>query len=48
MEKVGLNNVTFMQKLQTRYRTLTFYAQKKFNLMREEIEGFSKLIIELN
>ena len=48
LEKIGLSSVQFLTKSLTRYRTLTFYAQKKFNLMREENEGFSKLIIELN
>ena len=51
IEKLGIHsqlNSSNLNKWQTRYRTLTFYAQKKFNLMREEIEGFSKLIIELN
>ena len=48
LEKIGLTPIAFMQRRMTRYRTLTFYAQKKFNLMREETEGFSKLIIELN
>ena len=48
LEKIGLSSVSFLSKSLTRYRTLTFYAQKKFNLMREENEGFSKLIIELN
>lgn len=48
LEKIGLSSVSFLTKSLTRYRTLTFYAQNKFNLMREENEGFSKLIIELN
>ena len=28
--------------------TINFFEQKKFNLLREENEGFAKLIIELN
>lgn len=30
------------------YNTRTFYAQQKYNLLREENEGFAKLLIELN
>lgn len=31
-----------------RVYTRTFYEQQKFNLFREESEGFAKLIVELN
>ena len=30
------------------FNTTAYYEQQKFNLLREENEGFSKLIVELN
>ena len=48
LEKIELTKAEIITRHLKRYRTLTFYAQKKFNLFREENEGFSKLIIELN
>jgi hypothetical protein len=34
-------------KLQ-RLRTSTIYSQQKFNLLREECEGYSKLVVDLD
>lgn len=48
VEQIGMGNAEIMRKCLIQYRTFQFYAQNKFNLMREECEGFSKLIIELN
>ena len=31
-----------------RYQTKNLYEQEKFNLQREENEGYSKLVIQLN
>lgn len=36
------------RKKEVRFRTQTLYRQQKFNLLREEPEGFAKLITELN
>ena len=47
LDYLGLKG-ELVSKMTTRYRTINFFAQKKFNLMREENEGFSKLLIELN
>eukprot|EP01103_Thecamoeba_quadrilineata_P015330 TRINITY_DN480_c0_g2_i3.p1 TRINITY_DN480_c0_g2~~TRINITY_DN480_c0_g2_i3.p1 ORF type:complete len:1658 (-),score=455.84 TRINITY_DN480_c0_g2_i3:20-4993(-) len=41
------NSVNFQKKL-VRLNTKDFYTQTKFNLFREESEGYSKLIVELN
>ena len=48
VEFIGIGNAEIMKKLLIQYRTYQFFAQNKFNLMREECEGFSKLIMELN
>jgi hypothetical protein len=29
-------------------RTSTIYSQQKFNLLREECEGYSKLVVDLD
>lgn len=47
LDHLGLQGFQVTRRT-TIYRTINFFAQKKFNLMREENEGFSKLIIELN
>ena len=39
-EKIG--------KREVQVRTRMFFTQQKFNLFREESEGYSKLITELN
>lgn len=31
-----------------RYQTRNLYEQEKFNLQREENEGYSKLVVQLN
>ena len=48
VQNIGIGDEKRMQRMLIQYRTQTLYAQQKFNLMREEGEGFSKLIIELN
>lgn len=45
MGYINLNNFNIKSR---RFFTFSFFAQKKFNLSREENEGFAKLIIELN
>ena len=42
-----VNGDMFNRKSRSFY-TMTFFEQQKFNLLREENEGFSKLIVELN
>jgi THO complex subunit 2 len=37
-----------LTKKEIKYRTKVYYRQQKFNLLREESEGFAKLITELN
>lgn len=37
-----------LSKKEVKYRTKVYYRQQKFNLLREETEGFAKLITELN
>ncbi|XP_044748967.1 THO complex subunit 2 isoform X1 [Coccinella septempunctata] len=48
LQEVGiLKNRAFYSKF-IKVKTKLYYKQKKFNLFREECEGFSKLITELN
>ena len=35
-------------KMEVRVRTKLYFTQQKFNLLREESEGYSKIITELN
>jgi len=37
-----------LQQRERRANTQALYTQRKFNLFREENEGFSKLIVDLN
>ncbi|XP_014679056.1 PREDICTED: THO complex subunit 2-like [Priapulus caudatus] len=47
LDGVGvLNKKNFKQKF-VRTKTKLFYKQQKFNLLREESEGYAKLIVEL-
>ncbi|BHF61082.1 THO complex subunit 2 [Sparganum proliferum] len=49
LEQISL--ITSRQQFQTRYvrtKTRLFFKQQKFNLLREESEGYSKLIVELS
>ncbi|KAK7097709.1 THO complex subunit 2-like isoform X2 [Littorina saxatilis] len=49
LEVAGL--VSSRQQFQQKYvktKTRLYYKQQKFNLLREESEGYSKLIVELN
>ena len=48
VENLGMGTAEILRKILNQYRTQTLFAQQKFNLMREECEGFAKLIIELN
>jgi hypothetical protein len=43
-----IKSVESFEKSLTRYKTTKLYMQKKFNLFREESEGFSKLIVALS
>ncbi|XP_057661904.1 THO complex subunit 2 isoform X1 [Diorhabda carinulata] len=48
LQEVGvLKNGTFYSKF-IKVKTKLYYKQRKFNLFREECEGFSKLVTELN
>ncbi|KAJ8298480.1 hypothetical protein KUTeg_025011 [Tegillarca granosa] len=49
LENIGLipSKLTFQQKY-VKTKTKLYYKQQKFNLLREESEGYSKLISELN
>ncbi|KAL4230734.1 THO complex subunit 2 [Mactra antiquata] len=49
LENAGLvpNKTVFTQK-HVKIKTRLYYKQQKFNLLREESEGYSKLITELN
>ncbi|XP_026326436.1 THO complex subunit 2 isoform X2 [Hyposmocoma kahamanoa] len=48
LQDVGtLKNKTFYTKF-IKIKTKLYYKQRKFNLFREESEGYSKLIVELN
>ncbi|GAA5893597.1 hypothetical protein JCM8208_000838 [Rhodotorula glutinis] len=42
-----VHDVNFFQRTEVRQRTALYYKQQKFNLLREESEGYSKLIVEL-
>ncbi|KAH6659529.1 transcription factor/nuclear export subunit protein 2-domain-containing protein [Truncatella angustata] len=46
LEEVGLTRATFA-KLQIRHSTNSLYRQSNYNLLREESEGFAKLVTEL-
>jgi THO complex subunit 2 len=41
-------NASDWDKQKNRIRTALFYKQQKYNLMREESEGYAKLVTELN
>jgi hypothetical protein len=43
-----IKSVEAFEKSITRYKTTQMYMQKKFNLFREESEGYSKLIVALS
>lgn len=48
LESAGIiNNATVAHRLVVRHRTDAVFTQKKFNLFREESEGYSKLITAL-
>lgn len=48
LQEVGiLKNLNFQTKF-IKVKTKLYYKQRKFNLFREESEGYSKLIVELN
>ncbi|KAI9207980.1 transcription factor/nuclear export subunit protein 2-domain-containing protein [Polychytrium aggregatum] len=48
LEAVGLiNDQKSYDRRQIRTRTMNLYKQQKFNLLREESEGYSKLLTEL-
>ncbi|KAJ3723327.1 transcription factor/nuclear export subunit protein 2-domain-containing protein [Lentinula raphanica] len=47
LEGVGLMNKLNVDKKEIRTRTGLFYKQNKFNLLREQSEGYSKLTVEL-
>ncbi|KAJ8922768.1 hypothetical protein NQ315_007803 [Exocentrus adspersus] len=48
LQEVGiLKNRTFYSKF-IKVKTKLYYKQRKFNLFREECEGFAKLVTELN
>ncbi|EEB90990.1 hypothetical protein MPER_10727 [Moniliophthora perniciosa FA553] len=48
LESVGLiPDKTNLDKREIRTRTALFYKQNKFNLLREQSEGYSKLTVEL-
>jgi hypothetical protein len=44
----GLMNSSVLTKMMVNFRTSAWYRQQKFNLLREETEGFSKLFTELH
>ena len=43
-----IGQAVVLKKSVTRHRTAQWYRQAKFNLMREESEGFSKLVVALS
>ena len=44
----AFHNLEVFERLQIRYRTNELYTQKKFNMLREEAEGYSKLLWEFH
>ncbi|XP_075247054.1 THO complex subunit 2-like isoform X3 [Convolutriloba macropyga] len=49
LESLGqIKSTELFQKRYVKTRTKLFYKQNKFNMLREENEGYSKLITELN
>ncbi|GAA5910057.1 uncharacterized protein JCM6883_000540 [Sporobolomyces salmoneus] len=42
-----IQDARFFGRLEVRQRTALFYKQQKFNLLREESEGYAKLVVEL-
>ena len=47
LEVLGIYGVVGVQKQMVAVRTSAWYRQQKFNLLREETEGFAKLFTEL-
>ena len=48
MESLGIwKTYTWVERTTARIRTKDKYTQNKFNLLREETEGYSKLVVEL-
>ena len=47
LDQLSLINQQVLRRQTVRLRTAELYKQEKFNLLREESEGFSKLITEL-
>ena len=48
LENVGLvKSCTNFQKMYVKIKTKLYYKQQKFNLLREENEGYAKLLTEL-
>jgi len=47
LENIGFGSKTVLAKKEIRARTRQLFAQRKFNLLREETEGYSKLIGEI-
>jgi len=49
LEEIGVvRNKKMFHTRQIKVRTKMFYKQQKFNLLREECEGYAKLVTELN
>jgi len=49
LEEIGVvKNKKMFHTRQIKVRTKMFYKQQKFNLLREECEGYAKLVTELN
>jgi len=49
LEEIGaIPNKDAFHKMEVRVRTKLYFTQQKFNLLREESEGYSKIITELN
>ena len=46
--ELGLVNQNQFTNRSKQYYTREFFEQQKFNLLREENEGFSKLLLEIN
>ena len=48
MEQIGFEKADVWRKKEIKANTRRVYTQKKFNLLREESEGYSKLITLLS
>ena len=48
LSAIGMIKFSDFKKRSSQFFTRTYFEQQKYNLLREENEGFAKLLVELN